>query len=147
MGKSSFSDSLETDSPYSAAKKDTDLSSKYTPAVNNGSGVSSSYGDSTSAGDTAAKQAKIKSLESEVEGLKTEVGKLQRSNSTLRREKDALEINKGRTTPTNMTFESAKASETASELLKAKEQIREQERFVSRLETEKKGLTLRTKEL
>merc|ERR1711981_273510 len=55
--------------------------------------------------------------------------------------------NKGRTTPTNMTFESAKASETASEPLKAKEQIREQERAVSKLETEKKGLSLRTKEL
>ena len=143
--KSSFSDSLEIDSPYSA-QKDTDLSSKYTAPVKNGSGVSSSYGD-TSAVDTAAKQAKLKSLESEVEGLKTEVGKLQRSNSTLRREKDALEINKGRTTPTNMTFETAKASETASELLKAKEQIREQERLVAKLETEKKGLSLKTKEL
>merc|ERR1712141_267960 len=75
------------------------------------------------------------------------VGKLERSNSTLRKEKESLEINKGRTTPTNMTFESAKASETSSELLKAKGQIREQERAVSRLETEKKGLTLRTKEL
>ena len=58
-----------------------------------------------------------------------------------------MEANKGRTTPTTMTFESAKASETASELLKAKEQIREQERAVSKLETEKKGLSLRTKEL
>merc|ERR1711981_1117855 len=55
--------------------------------------------------------------------------------------------NKGRTTPTTMTFESAKASETASELLKAKEQIRDQERLLSKLETEKKGLSLRTKEL
>merc|ERR1711994_222757 len=46
-----------------------------------------------------------------------------------------------------MTFESAKASETAAELLKAKEQLREQESKLSRLETEKKGLSLRTKEL
>merc|ERR1711974_389896 len=124
--------------------------SGYTPTLKNGSGTSSSPYNESSTLDTVAKhldETKIKALESEVYDLKATVGKLERSNSTLRKEKESLEVNKGRTTPTNMTFESAKASETASELLKAKEQIREQERAVSKLDTEKKGLSLRTKEL
>ena len=101
----------------------------------------------SSAGDTIANQTKVKSLETEVSDLKNTVNNLERSNSTLRKEKEVLEMNKGRTTPTNMTYESAKANETASELLKAKELNRDLERSVSKLETEKKGLSLRTKEL
>ena len=65
----------------------------------------------------------------------------------MQKEKDALETHKGRTTPTMMTYESAKASETVSELLKAKEKISEFERVNSKLETEKKGLNLRLKEV
>ena len=146
--KSSISDSSDDDS-MSSLTKTIDSSPKYASTVKNGSGAPTSYGAS-SAGDIAANDTKLKILESEVVDLKSEVGKLQRSNSTLRKEKEILEMNKGRTTPTtptSITFESAKASETAAELLKAKEQIREQERSVSRLETEKKGVNLRLKEL
>ena len=143
--KSSISDSSENDSISSLTKK-TDSSSRYTSTVKNGSEASSNVGASH-ADDSGPKDGKLKSLETEIVELKSQVNKLERSNSTLRKEKDALEINKGRTTPTSMTFESAKASETAAELLKAKEQIREQERSVSKLETEKKGLNLRLKEL
>ena len=143
--KSSISDSSENDSISSLTKK-TDSSSRYTSTVKNGSEASSNVGASHT-DDSGPKDVKLKSLETEIVELKSQVNKLERSNSTLRKEKDALEINKGRTTPTSMTFESAKASETAAELLKAKEQIREQERSVSKLETEKKGLNLRLKEL
>jgi len=110
--------------------------------------TSSTIGYGTAgAGDSGISAAKLKSLESEVNDLKATVTKLERKNSTLQKEKDSLELNKGRTTPTIKTFEEAKASETAAELLKAKEQLREQESKLSRLETEKKGLSLRTKEL
>ena len=148
--KSSVSSVPEISSPYSTTKPTDSQQSGYTSTLKNGSGTSASPYNESSTLDTVAKhldETKMKALESEVYDLKATVGKLERSNSTLRKEKESLEANKGRTTPTTMTFESAKASETASELLKAKEQIREQERAVSKLETEKKGLSLRTKEL
>ena len=126
--KSSVSSVPESSSPYNTTKPPDSQQSGYTPTLKNGSGTSSSPYNESSTLDTVAKhldETKIKALESEVYDLKATVGKLERSNSTLRKEKESLEVNKGRTTPTNMTFESAKASETASELLKAKEQIRE----------------------
>merc|ERR1711974_237852 len=91
-------------------------------------------------------------LEAEVKDLKDACATLQRNNSTLKREKDELEGQvKARSTNSAfgaktssqpISFESAKASETAAELLKAKEKISELESWNSKLETEKKGMKL-----
>ena len=88
--------------------------------------------------------------------MKEEVGKLQRNNTTLKRERDDLEAKASKLQATAsasassrqqpMSFESAKASETAAELLRAKEKISDLESANSRLETEKKGMKLKLKE-
>ena len=46
-----------------------------------------------------------------------------------------------------MSFESAKATETASELRKAREKMHDQEMHLSAVEKEKKSLVLKLKEL
>ena len=87
-----------------------------------------------------ADNTKVESLEKEVKALKDEISSLTQKNQMLQKEKDDSLLKKP------MSFETAKASEMKTELLKAKEKIRQQENELSSLEKEKKGLQLKLKE-
>ena len=63
----------------------------------------------------------------------------QKNNQIIREKEDSL-------SKKPLSFETAKASEMKTELLKAKEKIRQQENEMSTIEKEKKGLQLKLKE-
>lgn len=83
---------------------------------------------------------KTDSLELQVKELRNEVSSLKQKNNLLAKEKDEM-------AKKPLSFESAKAAEASAELRKAKEKISEQELSVSKLEKERKGLSLKVKEL
>jgi len=83
--------------------------------------------------------AEVKSLKNQVDSLNNELKAVKSRNDVLERlQKD---------TKTPMTMESAKAAEATSELMKAREKVREQDSTVATLTKEKKALTLKMKEL
>ena len=84
--------------------------------------------------------SKVEGLENEVKNLKNEVSALNQKNLQLQKDKEDAISKKP------MSFETAKASEMKTELLKAKEKIRQQENELSSIEKEKKGLHLKLKE-
>ena len=93
-----------------------------------------------SASTVKVDNSKVESLEKEVKALKDEISSLTLKNQMFQKEKDESLIKRP------MSFETAKASEMKTELLKAKEKIRQQENELSSVEKEKKGLQLKLKE-
>jgi len=84
--------------------------------------------------------------DAEVKGLKNQVDSLNNELKAVKSRNDVLErLQKDTKTP--MTMESAKAAEATSELMKAREKVREQDTMVASLTKEKKALTLKMKEL
>lgn len=84
--------------------------------------------------------------DAEVKGLKNQVDSLNNELKAVKSRNDVLErLQKDTKTP--MTMESAKAAEATSELMKAREKVREQDTMVTSLTKEKKALTLKMKEL
>ena len=81
----------------------------------------------------------VKTLKTQVESLNNEMKAVKSRNDVLERlQKD---------TKTPMTMDSAKAAEATSELMKAREKVREQENSVTMLTKEKKALGLKLKEV
>lgn len=81
----------------------------------------------------------FKTLKNQVETLNHEMKAVKSRNDVLER------LQKDTNTP--MTMDSAKAAEATSELMKAREKIREQEMQSNLLQKEKKAQTLKLKEL
>merc|ERR1719431_2535143 len=80
-----------------------------------------------------------KTLKIQLESLSNELKAVKSRNDVLERlQKD---------TKTPMTMDSAKAAEATSELMKAREKIREQDTTVQALTKEKKALSLKMREL
>jgi len=84
--------------------------------------------------------------DAELKGLKNQVDSLNNELKAVKSRNDVLErLQKDTKTP--MTMESAKAAEATSELMKAREKVREQDTMVTTLTKDKKALTLKMKEL
>jgi len=82
----------------------------------------------------------------EVKTLKTQIDSLNNELKAVKSRNDVLErLQKDTKTP--MTMDSAKAAEATSELMKAREKVREQDTMVTSLTKEKKALSLKLKEL
>ena len=75
----------------------------------------------------------INNVENDLQNLR------QKNNQIIKDKEDSL-------SKKPLSFETAKASEMKTELLKAKEKIRSQENEMSSIEKEKKGLQLKLKE-
>jgi len=139
----------------SAAAKSTlpslgEVGPKKTPAAANTNSTprKTSESDSEASVSISSKMASSAHIDNdaEVKGLKNQVDSLNNELKAVKSRNDVLErLQKDTKTP--MTMESAKAAEATSELMKAREKVREQDTLVTSLTKEKKALTLKMKEL
>ena len=98
--------------------------------------LTSSLQMATSSADS---DGEIRTLKNQMEVLNNDLKAVKSRNDVLERlQKD---------TKTPMTMDSAKAAEATSELMKARDKIREQDTSVQALNKEKKALSLKMKEL
>lgn len=106
-----------------------------------------SESDSEASVSISTKMASVQSdSDHENKTLKNQVDVLNNELKAVKSRNDVLErLQKDTKTP--MTMDSAKAAEATSELMKAREKVREQDNNITMLSKEKKALSLKMKEL